>query len=101
MACPGADPGAASVIEPVSGSCSVAIVRISVDLPAPLGPRRPNIPRGISRSMSRRARTPLGYVLETPRMVRCIVPGKGEGEEHECFIGLPHRTGVADRGFRV
>src|SRR5678816_2724885 len=92
MASPGADPGSPSVIEPVSGSCSVAIVRISVDLPAPLGPRRPYIPRGMSRLTLRRARTPLVYVLETPRMARCIVrgvPGRGRQEGRVARPGLP------------
>ena len=32
---------------PASASCSVASVRISVDLPAPFGPSRPNMPVGI------------------------------------------------------
>jgi hypothetical protein len=36
-------------IEPSVGVCSVATVRISVDLPAPLGPSRPYMPRGIER----------------------------------------------------
>ena len=36
-----------SAIAPESGSCSVAIVRMSVDLPAPFGPSRPNMPVGI------------------------------------------------------
>ncbi len=31
------------VMEPESGSCSVATVRISVLLPAPLGPSSPNM----------------------------------------------------------
>ncbi len=47
-----------SAIEPESGSCSVATVRIRVDLPAPLGPSRPNIPFGISSDTLFRARTP-------------------------------------------
>ena len=51
--------GRVSVIEPVSGSWSVAMVRISVDLPAPLGPSSPYIPTGMSSVMSWRARTPL------------------------------------------
>ena len=88
MGCPAADPGSPSVIEPVSGSCSVAIVRISVDLPAPLGPRRPYIPRGMSRLTLRRARTPLAYVLETPRMARCIGPGEGKPEGANGATGL-------------
>ena len=45
---------------PSSGSCSVARMRISVDLPAPLGPSRPYIPAGIVRVTSFSACTPLG-----------------------------------------
>ena len=45
---------------PLSGSCSVAIVRISVLLPAPFGPRSPNMPVGMRIETSRSARTPLG-----------------------------------------
>lgn len=37
------------VIEPASGSWSVAMVRISVDFPAPLGPSSPYMPGGIVR----------------------------------------------------
>src|SRR3954467_2444055 len=76
MACPEPAEGSPNVMEPVSGSWSVAIVRISVDLPAPFGPRRPYIPRGMSRVTSRRARTPLGYVLLTPRIARSILRGE-------------------------
>jgi hypothetical protein len=39
-------------IVPAVGAWSVATVRISVDLPAPLGPSRPNMPRGIDRLTS-------------------------------------------------
>ena len=42
-----------------SGRWSVAMVRISVDLPAPLGPSSPNIPGATLNVTSRRARTPL------------------------------------------
>ena len=48
-----------SVIVPVSGSCSVAMMRISVDLPAPFGPSSPYIPAGIVRVTSFSACTPL------------------------------------------
>src|SRR5450830_674317 len=48
---------------PLSGSCKVAMVRISEDLPAPFGPSKPNIPLGISRLTSLMALTPLAYVL--------------------------------------
>jgi hypothetical protein len=46
---------------PLDGVCSVAIERISVDLPAPFGPRSPNMPAGISRLTESSARTPPGY----------------------------------------
>src|SRR6185503_16833888 len=55
---------------PESGCCSVAIVRISVDFPAPLGPRRPNIPEGMSSETLFRARTPFEYVFERFEIVR-------------------------------
>jgi hypothetical protein len=45
---------------PLSGSCNVAIVRINVLLPAPFGPRSPNMPVGIRNDRSFSARTPLG-----------------------------------------
>jgi hypothetical protein len=54
-------------------------MRMRVDFPAPLGPRSPYMPLGMSRVTSRRARTPLGYVLETPRMARCMVGMEGWG----------------------
>src|SRR6476620_10890993 len=57
-----------SAIEPESASCSVAIVRISVDLPAPFGPSSPNMPVGIVSETSCSALTPLGYVLDRPSM---------------------------------
>ena len=47
-------------------------MRISVDLPAPLGPSRPYIPAGIVSETSFSACTPLGYVLETPRICNVI-----------------------------
>ena len=48
-----------NLIEPAVGCCSVATVRISVDLPAPLGPSRPYMPRGIDRLTSSSATVPL------------------------------------------
>jgi hypothetical protein len=51
------------VIEPESASCSVAIVRISVDLPAPFGPSRPNIPVGIVSADVLQSLTPFGVGL--------------------------------------
>ena len=45
--------------DPLSGACSVARVRISVDLPAPLGPSKPNMPLGMSSVTPSMARTPL------------------------------------------
>ena len=52
--------GSPSPTLPVSGSCSVATMRISVLLPAPLGPRSPNMPVGIRSDTSCSARTPFG-----------------------------------------
>jgi hypothetical protein len=43
-------------IEPAVGTCSVATHRISVDLPAPLGPSNPNMPRGMVSVTSSSAR---------------------------------------------
>ena len=48
-----------SVAVPASAPCSVASVRISVDLPAPFGPRSPNMPGGIDSDTRSRAWTPL------------------------------------------
>ena len=50
----------AEEIRPSSGSLRVATARISVVLPAPFGPRSPNIPGGIWRETSVSARTPPG-----------------------------------------
>ena len=64
---------------PVSGSWSVAMVRMRVDLPAPLGPNSPNMPLGIERETSRSAWMPLAYVLERSRIVNMLTPfGPGE-----------------------
>src|SRR5690606_42111905 len=46
------------------------MVRISVDLPAPLGPSRPNMPVGMSRLMPLSACTPLAYVFERSWILR-------------------------------
>jgi protein-tyrosine phosphatase len=48
-------------IEPEVGVCRVAIERISVDLPAPFGPSRPNMPFSTVRLTSSSARVPLPY----------------------------------------
>ena len=53
-------PGDAAVIAPVSGSCSVAMVRIREDFPAPLGPNSPNIPLSRVSDTLCKARTPFG-----------------------------------------
>jgi hypothetical protein len=45
---------------PSSGSCSVAMIRIRVDFPAPFRPSSPNIPFGTSSETSLSARVPLG-----------------------------------------
>ncbi len=57
---------------PVSGVCKVAMVRIKVDLPAPLGPSSPNIPVPIVRLRFLTALTPLSYSLERFAMVNYI-----------------------------
>src|SRR5258708_648771 len=61
---------------PESGSCSVAMVRMSELLPAPFGPSRPNmlLPTESDRFFS--AHTPFGYVFDNPLMVSAmgIVP---------------------------
>ena len=49
-----------SMIEPESGSCSVAIVRMSELLPAPLGPSKPNMLLPTLSERFLRARTPFG-----------------------------------------
>src|SRR4051794_39073162 len=56
-------------MEPESGSCSVATVRMSELLPAPLGPRSPNIRLPIVSERFFNAFTPFGYVLDRPVMV--------------------------------
>ena len=45
---------------PLSASCSVASVRMSVDLPAPFGPSSPNMPCGMDSETSCNACVPLG-----------------------------------------
>src|SRR5258708_27123512 len=54
---------------PASASCNVASVRISVDLPAPLGPRSPNMPVGMVSDTPDSALTPFGYILDRPEIV--------------------------------
>jgi hypothetical protein len=55
----GDDVDVAERIAPSVGVCSVATVRISVDLPAPFGPSRPYMPRGMERVTWSSARVPL------------------------------------------
>src|SRR5919201_4454915 len=64
MPCPETADGSSSWTRPVSGSWSVAMMRMSVDFPAPLGPSKPNMPCGIASETSSSARVPFGYVLE-------------------------------------
>src|SRR5689334_2803407 len=64
-------------MEPESGCWSVAIVRMSVDFPAPLGPSRPNMPAGMSSETSCKARTPLAYVFERFAIERFIESAGG------------------------
>ena len=49
-----------SAAVPESAPCSVASVRISVDLPAPLGPSSPNMPGGTVSETRSSAWTPPG-----------------------------------------
>src|ERR1051325_3613511 len=79
-----------SRIVPESGVCSVAIVPMSVDLPAPFGPRRPNMPAGIVRETSCSARTPLPYVLFNFSMTRFMggIGGEIEGDNATPVIPL-------------
>src|SRR4249919_1067622 len=58
---------------PLSASCNVARVRMSVDLQAPFGPSNPNIPRGMSRETFCKAWVPFGYRLERFSIRRSIV----------------------------
>jgi hypothetical protein len=46
-----------NITVPASGSCNVAMVRMSDDLPAPFGPSRPNMPAGICSETLRNACT--------------------------------------------
>src|SRR5690348_2141989 len=62
---------------PASGSCRVAMMRISVDLPAPLGPSRPNIPGAMVSETSSSARVPFWYVLERCSIRRFILEPRG------------------------
>ena len=48
---------------PEVGSIRATKIRIKVDLPAPFGPKSPNIPVGISRQTSFNAWFPFGYTL--------------------------------------
>src|SRR5215208_3526234 len=87
---------------PASGSWSVARMRMSVDLPAPFGPSRPYIPAGMVSVTPFSACTPLGYVLETPRMSSCMV-GFGRSDtasltEREARLRSRRRGGDVDEG---
>jgi hypothetical protein len=55
---------------PAVGSTRPATMLMSVLLPAPLGPSRPNIPVGISRSTPLSAQTGPGWIFTSPRMDR-------------------------------
>ena len=66
-----------SWMAPASGSCSVAMVRMRELLPAPLGPRRPNMPLPTVSETFLSARTPLGYVFERSVIVRATVHVSG------------------------
>src|SRR5205085_2330057 len=62
---------------------------MSVDLPAPFGPSRPNIPGGISSETLRNARTPFAYVFESSLIESIRSPGSRDatmasGRRHYC-----------------
>src|SRR5438093_9031092 len=59
------------VMVPVSGSWSVAIMRISVDLPAPFGPSRPYMPAEV---MGSRPSAPARRWRTSWRRRECVVP---------------------------
>src|SRR4051812_15919332 len=61
-------------------------MRMSVDLPAPFGPSSPYMPVGMVRVTSFSAWTPLGYVLEMPRMSSCMCSA-----DRASGVGRPHR----------
>src|SRR5664279_5874425 len=70
------------LIEPESGSCKVATVRMRVLLPAPFGPSSPNMPLPIVSETLRRALTPLGYVFDRSEIVNANAvssPAPGDG----------------------
>src|SRR5271165_1134891 len=60
-------------IDPASGSCSVAMVRMSELFPAPFGPSSPNITFPIESETLLSALTPFEYVLDNPRIVNATV----------------------------
>src|SRR5689334_18003524 len=81
--------------EPVSGSWSVASVRIRVDLPAPLGPSRPNIPGPTVRVTSRSAWTPLGYLFERFSMTRFMRPWRTPDRQTDFHPEASPAPGIA------
>src|SRR5215467_12205208 len=72
-----------SAAEPLSGSCKVASVRISVDFPAPFGPSRPYMPRGMLSETWSRALTPFGYVFDRPLIFNSICGSAVQYESKE------------------
>src|SRR5690606_20288691 len=68
-----------SVTLPLSKPSSPARIAISVDLPAPLGPNRPNTPWSTSNEKSDSAMRPVGYTLVTRAMESILVERGGVG----------------------
>src|SRR5438093_7991552 len=75
------------------------MMRMSVDLPAPLGPSRPNIPGGIDSDTSSSARVPFGYVFERPSMRSSMggVGGTGGGSKARPNMGRWRSAGNTRR----
>src|SRR5580693_5666836 len=81
-------------IVPLSGSCRVATVLMSVDLPAPFGPSRPNMLLPMVRERFFRAFTPFGYVFDSPVIV--------SAKRFPLFLwDVPFLYGQPDRWSRV
>src|SRR5688500_9265961 len=83
-------------MRPELGICSAATQRISVNLPAPFGPSRPNMPRGTSSVTDSRARVPFGYTcvscsMESMDFLRVdSIYVFGEHDVAECEAGVDH-----------
>ena len=75
------------------------MMRISVDLPAPFGPSRPNMPGAMASETSSSARVPFGYVFD--RLLDAKLHAIHQTTcraRSNCVLGgtLPTRKGRAD-----